>query len=62
MEIVIRQIEPGDRLSGLSLGEEYVALKTFLRRHAAVYHSNGLGRTYIAASPEGKLFGYITLV
>jgi GNAT superfamily N-acetyltransferase len=61
----IRQIEPGDSFTGLSLGDEkLVALKIFLRKHARPYHEQGLARTYGAflADKPGKLVAYITLV
>ena len=43
----IRQIEPGDTLTGLSLGDAaFVALKNFLRRQARPYHNQDLAKTY----------------
>lgn len=61
----IRQIEPGDILSGLSLGDAaFQPLKTFLQRHAANYHKADLGKTYGAFLDEQptKAIGYVTLV
>lgn len=63
-DIEIRKIEPGDRLTGLSLGEEFTPLKIFLQRHAKKYHETGLARTYAAFDllNKGKILGYVTLV
>jgi GNAT superfamily N-acetyltransferase len=65
VEIDIRQIEPGDRLTGLSLGDQaFTPLKIFLQKHAKTYHEQNLARTYgaflIAEKP--KVIGYLTLV
>jgi GNAT superfamily N-acetyltransferase len=58
----IRPIEPSDRLTGLSLGDEaFVPLKTFLQRHAKTYHEQHLARTY-GAFIDTKIIAYITLV
>lgn len=64
LEIVVRQIEPGDRLTGLSLGDSaFTPLKIFLQKHAQKYESQSLARTYAAfRSDTGKAVGYITLV
>jgi GNAT superfamily N-acetyltransferase len=63
-EIVIKQIEPGDRLTGLKLGDEaYAPLKIFLQRHAHEYERQSLARTYAAFNPgPGRVLAYITLV
>lgn len=61
----IRQIEPGDRLTGLSLGDQkYTPLKTFLQKHAKAYHSKSLAKTYAAfdLTAGSKVAGYVTLV
>lgn len=63
---VIRSIQPGDVLSGLSTGgdPDIKPLKTFLRRHAANYHVTNVAKTYAAFLPANpkKAVGYITLV
>lgn len=62
LDLRIKQIEPGDKLSGLSLGDPaFTPLKTFLRKHARKYEDNNLARTYAAFAGE-RLYGYITLV
>jgi GNAT superfamily N-acetyltransferase len=61
LEIDFRPIKPGDRLTGLSLGEEFVPLKTFLQRKARKFEDKNLARTY-AAFHGTKIVGYITLV
>jgi ribosomal protein S18 acetylase RimI-like enzyme len=64
-DIEIRQIEPGDSFTGLSLGNpNFVPLKTFLRKHARNYHDQQLAKTYGAFNPASpqKLVAYITLV
>jgi len=64
LTIVVKQIRPGDRLTGLSLGDaEFTPLKTFLQRHALKYEAQSLARTYVAArSDSSKVAGYVTLV
>jgi hypothetical protein len=64
-DIDIRQIEPGDSFTGLSLGNpDFVPLKIFLRKHARGYHDQQLAKTYGAFNPASpqKLIAYITLV
>lgn len=63
-EIIIKQIEPGDKLTGLSLGNPaFTPLKTFLQRHAHKYEVQSLARTYAAFTPDPKrVVAYITLV
>ncbi len=66
-EVTIRTIEPGDKLSGLSLGlAEHQPLKTFLLRDAAKYHESNLAKTYGAFLSDSdtpkKAVGYVTLV
>lgn len=62
-ELELRPIEPGDRLTGLSIGDpEFQALKRFIQQHAKRYHDNNLARTYGLFSDTPKLVGYITLV
>jgi GNAT superfamily N-acetyltransferase len=65
LDVEIRLIQPGDRLTGLSLGDQlYTPLKTFLQRHALTYERQSLSRTYAAfsATQPPKVLGYITLV
>ncbi|TXN03068.1 GNAT family N-acetyltransferase [Methylobacterium sp. WL103] len=60
----VRQIEPGDRLTGLSLGAEYTALKIFVQKHAKSFHSLGLAKTYAVFDLDNnnKILAYVTLV
>lgn len=65
LEIEFRQIEAGDKLTGLSLGNDaFTPLKTYLQKHAKKYQAQNLARTYAAFRqvPIGKVVGYITLV
>lgn len=63
-DIEIKQIEPGDNLAGLSLGDAaFTPLKIFLKKHAQKYEAQSLSRTYGAFRPDPqKIVGYITLV
>jgi ribosomal protein S18 acetylase RimI-like enzyme len=64
-DFVFRQIKPGDRLVGLSLGDaKFTPLKTYLQRNAAVHHNANLAKTYgsFTSSHPSRLVGYITLV
>jgi GNAT superfamily N-acetyltransferase len=62
VDINIREIQPGDKLTGLSLGsQEFTPLKIFLQRHARKFHERGLGRTYVACV-ENSVIAYITIV
>jgi GNAT superfamily N-acetyltransferase len=61
-DISVRQIEPSDKLTGLSLGAaDFAPLKTFLQKHAKAYHEKNLARTYAIFS-DSRVIGYITLV
>lgn len=64
VSIQIKQIEPGDRLTGLSLGDEaFTPLKTFLAKNALKYETQSLARTYAAFRQDNqRVVGYITLV
>ncbi|WP_159726251.1 hypothetical protein [Methylosinus sp. Ce-a6] len=65
ISVEIRQIEPGDKLTGLSLGgEEFTPLKTFLQRHAKSYQEKSLARTcaIFDKGKSNKVVGYVTLV
>lgn len=63
-DIEIRQIRPGDKLTGLSLGDAaFNPLKIFLKKHAQRYQEESLARTYAAFDEgAGKAVAYITLV
>lgn len=67
-EVEVKQIEPGDRLKGISLGDAaYTPLKTFLEKDAHRFETQSLARTYAAFKvfAEGKppkIVGYVTLV
>jgi ribosomal protein S18 acetylase RimI-like enzyme len=61
----LKEIEPGDIVTGFSLGNPaYNPLKTFLRRDAKTYHANDLGKTFgLFETYDPKyLRAYITLV
>jgi predicted GNAT family N-acyltransferase len=61
----LRQIKPGDRFSGLKLGDAALQpLKSFLRDQAQVFHAQDLAKTYgfFPDDDETKLVAYITLV
>lgn len=64
LSVLIKQIEPGDSLTGLSLGDQkFTPLKTFLQKHAQKYEAQSLARTYAAFRQDtNKVIGYITLV
>lgn len=61
-EIIIRPIEPGDKVTGLSLGDpDFQPLKTFFKSQAKNFQDKSLARTYVAEVDE-KIIGYVTLV
>lgn len=62
--VIIKQIGPGDKLTGLSLGNPaFTPLKTFLQKHAQKYETQSLARTYGAFNEAtGKVIAYVTLV
>ena len=65
LDIEIRPTQPGDRLTGLSLGDpDHVPLKTYLRRHALAHHTANLAKTYgvFLTDDPTKLIAYVTLV
>ena len=64
LSVDVKQIEPGDRLTGLSLGNAaFTPLKTFLQKHAQKYEAQSLARTYGAFKKDDRrIVGYITLV
>lgn len=62
VELEIRKLDPGDRLTGVSVGaQEYVPLKTFLQSSAKIYHERHLAKTYVGAI-NGRIIAYITLL
>ena len=64
LNVVVKQIEPGDSLTGLSLGNPaFEPLKRFLRKDAQKYEAQSLARTYAAFNQAtSKVIGYVTLV
>jgi len=49
LDLDVRLIRPGDRLTGMSLGDPaFTPLKTFLQKHSLEYERQSLGRTYAA--------------
>lgn len=65
IEFDLKQLEPGDKVTGLSIGApEFTPLKTFLQKHAKAYEAQSLARTYLASSTgeKSRPLAYITLV
>ncbi len=61
-EFDLRLIEPGDSVTGLSLGDaDFQPLKSFLQKKAKVYQENSFARTY-GVFVEGKIIAYVTLI
>jgi GNAT superfamily N-acetyltransferase len=62
--IEFRQLEPGDKCTGLSAGKAVFApLKTYFQRNAKAHHAASLARTYVAINAaEAKIVGYMTLI
>lgn|GEM_PF-616832 len=61
-QLELKAIEPGDSVSGLSLGDQvFTPLKTFVQKHAKAYSEQMLAMSYGVFS-DRKLVGYITLV
>jgi GNAT superfamily N-acetyltransferase len=61
----LREIQPGDKFTGFSLGDpDFAALKTFLQRHAKAYHAEDLGKTYglFETTDVARIRAYVTLV
>ncbi len=53
-----RQIQPGDRVRGLSLGDEsFWPLKSFLQKQALDFHQQNIAKTYVLVeeSPTPKV-------
>lgn len=63
IEYDFRGLEPGDRVTGLSLGNaEFAPLKAFIQRHAKSYQAQSFARTYGFYADADKLVAYITLI
>ncbi|WP_081784698.1 GNAT family N-acetyltransferase [Nitratireductor aquibiodomus] len=63
VDLELRAIEPGDKVTGLSLGDpDFQPLKTFLQRDAKGYHAQNLAKTYAFFDENAKIVGYITLI
>jgi GNAT superfamily N-acetyltransferase len=63
-ELTLKQIEAGDKLSGLSLGHaDFTPLKAFVQKKAMTFERQSLSRTYGIFGAETKaLRAYMTLV
>jgi GNAT superfamily N-acetyltransferase len=60
-----RQIQPGDRVRWLSLGDEsFWPLKSFLQKQALDFHQQNIAKTYVLVeeSSSSKVWGYMTLM
>ncbi len=65
LDIEIRKIEPGDKFSRFSIGEnKFLPLKVFLQKKAFRYHEQSLAKTYAAFLKGGdrKILAHMTLV
>jgi GNAT superfamily N-acetyltransferase len=62
IQLELREIGVGDRVTGLSLGDEaFTPLKIFVQRHAKSYAEQMLAKSYGVFEGE-RLVGYVTLV
>lgn len=64
-QLALREIDPGDHVTGLSLGDsELTPLKTFLRKYAKDFHRVNVARTYVLVPAKGdpRVWGYLTLM
>lgn len=64
-QLILREIEPGDQVTGFSLGDAAsTPLKTFLRKCAKDFHSANVARTYVLVPEKGnpRVWGYLTLM
>lgn len=62
IDLELRRIEPGDTVTGLSLGDQvFTPLKIFVRKHAKAYTEQMLATSY-GVFQGTKLVGYVTLV
>jgi GNAT superfamily N-acetyltransferase len=64
VRLELTPLQSSDRVTGLKCGDgKFVALKTFLEKHAREYEKQSLGRTYVMRQEgEDRILGYITLV
>jgi len=64
--LVLRPIQPGDKVTGFSLGRaEFSPLKAFLRKDAKTYHQENIAKTFVLVDPDEEhpqVHGYITLI
>ena len=59
----LREIEPGDRFAGFSMGDGiFQPLKTFLTRDAKEFGRQRLARTYVFVTDENAVVAYVSLV
>lgn len=62
---MLREIEPGDQVTGFSLGDAALTpLKTFLQKDAKDFHGANVARTYVLVTESGapRVWGYVTLM
>ena len=65
VDLLIRQLEAGDTVTGLSLGHaDFEPLKRYLRQDAKKHHEQSLARTYAVFLDDApnKIQAYVTLV
>jgi hypothetical protein len=65
INLELRELRPGDRVTGLSIGEPvFLPLKTYLQKEAKSHHRLDLAKTYAFIEPSAppRVRGYITLV
>ena len=63
MEFTIRKLEPGDKVTGLSLGNDtFTPLKTFLIKQSQKFQAELLAITYGAFDEKRKICGYVTIL
>ncbi|MEJ1381606.1 MAG: GNAT family N-acetyltransferase [Candidatus Sedimenticola sp. (ex Thyasira tokunagai)] len=61
----LRPIEPGDKVTGFSLGTaEAAPLKAFLRKEAKNHHKTNVSKSFVLVeeSNSSRVWGYLTLV
>jgi GNAT superfamily N-acetyltransferase len=63
-DLQLRELEPDDQVTGLSLGDaRFTPLKIFLQKHAKDYHAKNIAKSYVLVDPAGrKVWGYVSLV
>lgn len=62
IQLELREIGVGDRVTGLSLGDQsFTPLKIFVQKHAKIYAEQMLAKSYGVFNSD-KLVGYVTLV